>query len=80
MRGTVENELLGEAIIACIWSHAMHKSYEVTDMDVFERWVRQLRLELGYVRHLCTHTVGDLIDMYPTLEERLKAWATSDNR
>ena len=69
-----------EAIVACTWSHSVHKAYEAEDIEVFERWVDNYVTNWATCDTLCNHSVGDLIDMYPSLVERLKTWATSDNR
>ena len=69
-----------EAIIACIWSHALRKSYEAGDIDVFERWVDRYVTNWATCDTLCNHTVGTLIDMYPELVTRLRGWAVSGNR
>lgn len=69
-----------EAIIACTWSHAIHGSYQPEDIEVFERWVGHYITNWATCDTLCNHSVGDLVDMYPTLAEVLKKWATSENR
>ena len=69
-----------EALIACTWSHSLHKSYQPEDIEVFERWVDRYVSNWATCDTLCNHSVGDLIDMYPTLVDVLKRWATSDNR
>jgi 3-methyladenine DNA glycosylase AlkD len=69
-----------EAITACIWSHSVHKAYEPEDIEIFQTWVGNYVTNWAACDTLCNHTVGDLIDMYPSLVERLKTWAVSDNR
>ncbi len=69
-----------EALIACIWSHAVHKAYQPEDIVVFERWISQYVTNWATCDTFCNHSVGDLIDMYPALVDVLKRWATSDNR
>ncbi len=75
-----KSNYMEEAIIACIWSHSIHRVYEAEDIEVFERWVDDYVTNWATCDTLCNHTVGDLIDMYPPLVERLKAWARSQNR
>jgi len=75
-----QTNYMEEAIIACIWSHSVHKAYEAGDIDVFERWVDNYVTNWATCDTLCNHSVGDLVDMYPPLVERLKTWATSQNR
>ena len=69
-----------EALVACTWSHAVHKAYQPEDIDVFERWVSQYVTNWATCDTLCNHSVGDLLDMYPALVHVLKRWATSENR
>jgi len=75
-----QTNYMEEAIIACIWSHAMRKSYEADDIDVFERWVSSYVTNWATCDTLCNHSVGDLIDMYPPLVDKLRLWGGSDNR
>jgi 3-methyladenine DNA glycosylase AlkD len=75
-----KSNYMEEAIIACIWSHSVNKAYEPEDIEVFERWVDNYVTNWATCDTLCNHTVGDLIDMYPQLVEKLKTWAKSDNR
>ena len=69
-----------EALVACTWSHAVHKAYQPEDIEVFERWVSRYVTNWATCDTLCNHSVGDLLDMYPALVHVLKRWATSDNR
>ena len=69
-----------EALIACIWSHTVHKAYQQEDIEVFERWVSKYVTNWATCDTLCNHSVGDLIDMYPALVGVLKRWAASENR
>ncbi len=69
-----------EALVACTWSHAVHKQYLPEDIGVFERWVSKYVTNWATCDTLCNHSVGDLIDMYPSLVHVLKTWATSHNR
>ena len=75
-----KSNYMEEAIIACIWSHSVHKAYEAADIEVFERWVDNYVTNWATCDTLSNHTVGDLVDMYPPLVERLKKWAMSENR
>jgi 3-methyladenine DNA glycosylase AlkD len=69
-----------EALVACTWSHAVHKAYQPEDIEVFERWVSRYVTNWATCDTLCNHSVGDLLDMYPALVHVLKGWATSENR
>ena len=69
-----------EALLACTWAHSLHESYQPEDIEICERWVDRYVSNWATCDTLCNHSVGDLIDMYPTLVDVLKRWATSDNR
>lgn len=69
-----------EAQIACEWSFALKRSYDMSDLDVFEGWIS------GYVNNwaicdgFCNNTVGHLLLRFPACLPRLKKWAVADNR
>ena len=75
-----ESGYLEESFIACNWSYALRKKYEVTDFQLFEKWVN------GYVNNwascdtLSNHTIGEYLEMYPKVISELKKWAKSENR
>ncbi len=71
---------LEESIVACNWSYELHKQYEASDFEIFERWVQKYVNNWASCDTLCNHNVGDLVMMYPDFVFRLKQWATSDNR
>jgi 3-methyladenine DNA glycosylase AlkD len=69
-----------ESFIACDWSYNVHKNYEPTDFEVFERWVKRYINNWASCDTFCNHSVGTFIEMYPDYLSRLKKWARSDNR
>jgi len=75
-----ESGYLEESFIACNWSYALRKKYEITDFQLFEKWVN------GYVNNwascdtLSNHTIGEYLEMYPKVISELKKWAKSENR
>ncbi len=71
---------LEESFVACSWSYAMHKQYEATDFETFDRWVQRYVNNWASCDTLCNHTIGELIEKYPEYISRLKEWAHSDNR
>lgn len=71
---------LEEAIIACLWSEALHKQYEPADFLVFDRWVHNYVTNWADCDTLCNHTVGMFIMQYPEYMAELKKWATSSQR
>jgi 3-methyladenine DNA glycosylase AlkD len=69
-----------EAAIACNWSEYIHRSYELEDFQIFDRWVSTYVSNWAACDTLCNHSVGDIVMMYPELIGRLKVWAKSQNR
>ncbi len=69
-----------ESFIACNWSHFLKKDYQKTDFVIFEEWIENYVNNWASCDTLCNHSVGTIIEMYPDLLERLKAWACSENR
>jgi len=72
--------ILEESFIACNWSYYVHKSYEPSDFDIFGRWVNSYVSNWASCDTLCNHSVGTLVEMYPSLLSGLKGWAGSSNR
>jgi len=75
-----KSKYLEEAVIACIWSESLHKTYEPSDFKTFERWVKNYVNNWADCDTLCNHTIGTFIVMYPEYVQELKNWATSSNR
>jgi len=71
---------LEESIIACNCSYALRKQYERSDFEIFERWVQNYVNNWASCDTLCNHSIGVFIEMYPEYVQRLKVWATSENR
>ena len=75
-----ESGWMEESFAACEWSYRLHKVYEPSDFEVFERWVSLYVSNWAACDTLCNHTVGEFIERYPEFLIRLKAWAHSPNR
>lgn len=69
-----------ESFIACNWSYFIHKNYEPSDFQVFERWINDYVNNWASCDTLCNHTIGEFIEMYPEHLSNLKVFAKSDNR
>ena len=69
-----------ESFIACNWSLNVHKQYEPTDFDVFERWINSYVGNWASCDTLCNHTIGTFVEMYPKYLSCLKKWANTPNR
>jgi 3-methyladenine DNA glycosylase AlkD len=72
--------IMEESFIACNWSYYLHKNYELSDFETFDKWVKNYVSNWASCDTLCNHSVGTLVEMYPTLLSRLKGWAKSENR
>ena len=72
--------IMEESFIACNWSYYVHKNYDQSDFAVFDRWVNKYVSNWASCDTLCNHSVGSLVEMYPSLISKLKGWARSPNR
>ena len=75
-----KSEYLEEAFIACHWSDFIKKEFTADDVNIFEDWIFKYVTNWAVCDTFCTHTMGDLIMMYPENMDRLKEMAISDNR
>jgi len=75
-----KSKYLEEAVVACIFSEALHKTYEPSDFQVFEHWVKKYVNNWADCDTLCNHTVGTFVMMYPDYINELKNWAKSSER
>ena len=71
---------LEESFIACHYSYLLHKSYEPSDFQIFEKWVSKYVSNWASCDTLCNHTIGTFVEMYPQYLSDLKKWAKSKNR
>ena len=72
--------IMEESFIACNWSYYVHKNYELSDFEIFDRWVNNYVGNWAACDTLCNHSVGTLVEIYPPLVSKLKGWAKSRNR
>jgi 3-methyladenine DNA glycosylase AlkD len=72
--------IMEESFIACNWSYYVHNNYELSDFEIFDRWVNNYVGNWASCDTLCNHSVGALVEMYPFLMSKLKGWASSSNR
>ena len=71
---------LEEAIIACDWSYAMRKQFDIKDGDIFGKWINTYVSNWPVCDTLCNHTVGIFVELFPEYITQLKTFATSPNR
>jgi 3-methyladenine DNA glycosylase AlkD len=69
-----------ECIIACNWSHAVHKQYEHIDFNTFEFWIKRYITNWATCDTFCNHTMGAFLMMYPGYLPELRRLAVSTNR
>lgn len=72
--------IMEESFVACAWSYNLHKQYEESDFNIFEKWVTSYVNNWATCDTLCNHSVGTLLEMYPDLIKNLKTWTKSGNR
>jgi len=72
--------IMEESFVACNWSYYVHKNYDLSDFEVFDTWVNKYVGNWASCDTLCNHSVGTLVEMYPSLITKLKGWARSQNR
>ncbi len=78
--GLFQSGILEETIVACKWSYYVHKQYEPSDFQVFEKWISLYVNNWATCDTLCNHTVGEFVEMYPEYLSELKRLAKSQNR
>jgi 3-methyladenine DNA glycosylase AlkD len=75
-----QSGMMEETFIACLWTERIAGQFVPEDFKVLERWVHRYVNNWASCDTLCTHSVGDFIQMYPGFISALKRWAGSDNR
>jgi 3-methyladenine DNA glycosylase AlkD len=68
-----------EAWIAANWAYFLREDFESDDFWVFERWIDKYIDNWAECDTLCNHTVGTLVEKYPSYIQALKKWARSKN-
>lgn len=69
-----------EASIAFQWAEMVKKDYSEEDFLVFEHWIREYVNNWAKCDTLCNHAVGSFLEEFPLYVEKLKVWASSENR
>jgi 3-methyladenine DNA glycosylase AlkD len=73
--GTFEEGAVGIDLV----SH-QKKSFRESDFNIFESWLRDYVSNWAHTDSLAPHVIGELLEMYPELTERVFEWTKSDNR
>lgn len=72
---------LEESFIACEFAYSVRKHYSPGDFILFERWITLYVKNWATCDTFCNHSVGELLEKFPELVERLiNNWTKSDNR
>ncbi|MBE0512732.1 DNA alkylation repair protein [Candidatus Bathyarchaeota archaeon] len=69
-----------ERIIAFDWAFRLRKSYEASDFQLLEAWLKKFVHGWGACDDLCTHAFGAFIFQLPEFIPKIKEWTTSANR
>lgn len=70
---------LEETFIACHWTYATHKQFNLEDFPYFENIVGKYINNWASCDTFCNHSVGDLVEKYPQLLKELKRFTKSTN-
>lgn len=70
---------LEESFIACNWSYSLRSHYQPEDIDRFEQWVQSYVSNWASCDTLCNHSIGTLVDTFPSQLPRLISWAKSNH-
>jgi len=59
-----------------------HFSKELTigDFDIFEKWLENYVNNWAHTDEIAPHLIGELLNSYPNLAERVYSWTKSNNR
>jgi len=72
--------MMEEGHIAAAWALKQKKYFTASDFDTFTRWIDSYITNWANCDGFCNHTVGTLLEQYPSLLPRLHEWAASPNR
>ena len=68
-----------EAFVVSNWLPEMIDRLELNYLAVFKRWIEQYINNWATCDSFCNHTIGDLIDKYPSGVAEIIEWAKSKN-
>lgn len=75
-----KSSFLEASFVACNWSYNIRKQFVPSDFSIFERWIYQYIHNWATCDTFCNHTVGAFIEMYPCYINKIKEFASSNNR
>lgn len=72
---------LEESFVACHFSYSVRKQYTIDDFKKFEGWISSYITNWATCDTFCNHTVGELLELYPSLiNSIIENWTISENR
>jgi len=74
-KGTFEEGLVGLDLT----EHVV-KDLGMDDFEVFEGWLNKYVNNWAHTDEICPHIIGELLEAYPELAERVFGWTKSENR
>lgn len=69
-----------ETTIGTQWVRGFEKDFEKSDFETFEGWIGRYFDNWGKIDDFCTHVMSYMLERYPTLIPKVKAWTKSKNR
>jgi 3-methyladenine DNA glycosylase AlkD len=75
-----KSQYFEEAVIACMCTESIYKSFEPDDFNIFKHWVHHYVNNWAACDTFCNHTMGTFVMKYPEYIVELKHWAKSPNR
>lgn len=73
------NEWIEESLLACQIVYAYKRDYELDDFHIFESWVNKYIDNWAECDTFCNKTMGEMLMQFPTLADKVKGWALSEN-
>lgn len=75
----METDYNEEFFISYLFCYRIHKQYEINDFEIFEDFIKNYINNWMKCDTFCNHCMGELIEKYPSLINKMKIWATSNN-
>ena len=73
--GTFEEGAVGLDLVS-----RYKKDFRESDFNIFEGWLRDYVSNWAHTDTIAPHVIGELLEKYPGLTERIFEWTNSDNR
>jgi 3-methyladenine DNA glycosylase AlkD len=73
--GTFEEGAVGLDLVS-----RYKRDFRESDFNIFESWLRNYVSNWAHTDSIAPHVIGELLEKYPGLTERIFEWTNSDNR